>query len=157
MADQAIAPAQTIRELLEQLNLHMNEPEPVILCRTCQFALSGSIKSIVDLVYDDVADRPLIRPPSYAQMDSSRFVRATNHNRLCARAEVNPEHHSALQRALVATSTRTALFSKLSPAIISPDGSFRVLSALPGTDLSRLPVLHPPVSQCTYHAPSRQA
>ena len=62
MADQAIAPAQTIRELLEQLNLHMNEPEPVILCRTCQFALSGSIKSIVDLVYDDVADRPLIRP-----------------------------------------------------------------------------------------------
>jgi hypothetical protein len=52
MADQAIAPAQTIQELLKQLNLHINEPEPVILCRTCQFALSSLIKSIVDYVVE---------------------------------------------------------------------------------------------------------
>jgi hypothetical protein len=39
-----------VRELLEQLNLHTNEAEPVIICRICQFTLSGSIKSLVDHV-----------------------------------------------------------------------------------------------------------
>jgi hypothetical protein len=52
MADQSIYPAQTVRERLKQLDLHLNEPEPVIICRTCQFALSGSVKSVVDHVVD---------------------------------------------------------------------------------------------------------
>jgi hypothetical protein len=52
MADQSIAPAQTVQEILEQLNLHKNELGSVIICRTCQFALSGSVKSIVDYVVD---------------------------------------------------------------------------------------------------------
>ncbi|KAH8690376.1 hypothetical protein GQ44DRAFT_744804 [Phaeosphaeriaceae sp. PMI808] len=32
--------------LLEHLNLHVNEPEPTIICRTCQFSLNG-INSLV--------------------------------------------------------------------------------------------------------------
>jgi hypothetical protein len=52
MADQSISPAQTVRERLKQFNLHLNEPEPVIICCTCQFALSGSAKCIVDHVVD---------------------------------------------------------------------------------------------------------
>jgi hypothetical protein len=52
MADPSIASAQAVRQLLEQLNLHLNEPEPVIICRICQFVLNGSIKSIVDHVVD---------------------------------------------------------------------------------------------------------
>jgi hypothetical protein len=50
MADQSIAPAQTVQEPLKQLNLHMNEPEPIIFCRTFQFALSGPVKSIMEHV-----------------------------------------------------------------------------------------------------------
>ena len=50
MANQSITPARTVQELLKQFNLHMNELEPVIICRTCHFALSGSVKSIVDHV-----------------------------------------------------------------------------------------------------------
>lgn len=45
-------PAQALQQLIEQLNLHLNELEPVIICRICQFALSGSIKSIVDHIVD---------------------------------------------------------------------------------------------------------
>jgi hypothetical protein len=30
----------------------MNEPEPVIICRICQFALSGSMKSLMDHAVD---------------------------------------------------------------------------------------------------------
>jgi hypothetical protein len=52
MADRFIAPAQAVEQLIEQLNLHLNELEPVIICRICQFALSGSIKSIVDHIVD---------------------------------------------------------------------------------------------------------
>jgi hypothetical protein len=52
MASQSFAPAQPVTELLEQLNLYFNEPEPVIICRICQFALSGSIKPLVDHVVD---------------------------------------------------------------------------------------------------------
>jgi hypothetical protein len=52
MADRFIAPAQAVEQLIEQLNLHLNEPEPVIICRICQFALSGSMKSIVDHIVD---------------------------------------------------------------------------------------------------------
>jgi hypothetical protein len=43
MADRSIASTQAIRKLLKQLNLHMNEPGPVIICRICHFTLSGSI------------------------------------------------------------------------------------------------------------------
>ncbi|PVH91702.1 hypothetical protein DM02DRAFT_663702 [Periconia macrospinosa] len=49
MADQSIFPAPSVRDLLEQLNLHVNEPEPTIICRTCQFALNGK-NSLVDHV-----------------------------------------------------------------------------------------------------------
>jgi hypothetical protein len=52
MAEQSIALAQTVRDNTKQFNLHLNEPEPVIICRTCQFALSGSVKCIVDHVVD---------------------------------------------------------------------------------------------------------
>jgi hypothetical protein len=52
MAEQSIALAQTVRDHLKQFNLLLNEPEPVIICRTCQFALSGSVKCIVDHVVD---------------------------------------------------------------------------------------------------------
>jgi hypothetical protein len=52
MADRSITPAQALQQLIEQLNLHLNEPEPVMICRICQFALSGSIKSIVDHTVD---------------------------------------------------------------------------------------------------------
>jgi hypothetical protein len=31
---------------------NFNEPEPVIICCICQFALSGSIKLLVDYVVD---------------------------------------------------------------------------------------------------------
>ncbi|KAF2008559.1 hypothetical protein BU24DRAFT_319607, partial [Aaosphaeria arxii CBS 175.79] len=40
------------RDLLEQLNLHVNEPEPVIICRACQFGLHGTVKSITDHVVE---------------------------------------------------------------------------------------------------------
>jgi hypothetical protein len=53
MADPSIASAPAVQQLLEQLNLHLNEPEPVIICRICQFALNGSIKSSVDHVVDE--------------------------------------------------------------------------------------------------------
>jgi hypothetical protein len=52
MANLSIAPAQPARELLEQLNLYFNKPEPVIICCICQFALSGSNKALVDYVVD---------------------------------------------------------------------------------------------------------
>lgn len=52
MASQSFAPAQPVTELLEQLNLYFNEPEPVIICRICQSALSGSINPLVDHVVD---------------------------------------------------------------------------------------------------------
>jgi hypothetical protein len=52
MADQNIAPAQAARDLLEQLNLHINQLEPVIICRVCSFTFSGSLKSFMDHVMD---------------------------------------------------------------------------------------------------------
>jgi hypothetical protein len=52
MASQSFAPVQPVLELLEQLNLYFNEPEPVIICCICQFVLSGSIKPLVDHVVD---------------------------------------------------------------------------------------------------------
>jgi hypothetical protein len=41
-----------LRDLLEQLNLHVNEPEPAIICRACQFGLHGTVKSITDHVVE---------------------------------------------------------------------------------------------------------
>jgi hypothetical protein len=52
MASQSFTPAQSVTELLEQLNLYFNKLEPVIICYICQFALSGSIKPLVDHVVD---------------------------------------------------------------------------------------------------------
>jgi hypothetical protein len=52
MAERSVAAAKTVREHLEQFNLHLNDPERVIICRACQFALSGSVKCIVDHVVD---------------------------------------------------------------------------------------------------------
>ncbi|KAH8686644.1 hypothetical protein GQ44DRAFT_631729, partial [Phaeosphaeriaceae sp. PMI808] len=46
MADRSILPTLSLRDLLEHLNLHVNEPEPTIICRTCQFSLNG-INSLV--------------------------------------------------------------------------------------------------------------
>ncbi|KAJ5052595.1 hypothetical protein J3E74DRAFT_469583 [Bipolaris maydis] len=51
MADHATFPAPSVRDLLERLNLHVNEPEPTIICRTCQFALNG-INSLADHVVE---------------------------------------------------------------------------------------------------------
>jgi hypothetical protein len=52
MASQSFAPVQSVLELLEQLNLYFNEPEPVIICCICQFALSSSINLLIDYVVD---------------------------------------------------------------------------------------------------------
>ncbi|KAJ6191987.1 hypothetical protein J3E72DRAFT_443135 [Bipolaris maydis] len=51
MADHSTFPAPSVRDLLERLNLHVNEPEPTIICRTCQFALNG-INSLADHVVE---------------------------------------------------------------------------------------------------------
>ena len=51
MADHSTFPALSVRDLLERLNLHVNEPEPTIICRTCQFALNG-INSLADHVVE---------------------------------------------------------------------------------------------------------
>jgi len=48
MADRSEAGHQHLRVHLNQLGLHVNEPEPVIICRLCTFALRGSAESIVN-------------------------------------------------------------------------------------------------------------
>jgi hypothetical protein len=53
MADGSNGPAKPVRVLMERLNLHLNEPEPVIVCYICPFALSGSMKCLVDHVVDE--------------------------------------------------------------------------------------------------------
>ena len=43
IADQPVCSAPSVRDLPEQLSLHVNEPEPIIIRRTWQFALNRII------------------------------------------------------------------------------------------------------------------
>jgi hypothetical protein len=47
MAERSLAPAKTVREHLEQSDLHVKGPEPIIKCRTCH-----SVKCTVDHFVD---------------------------------------------------------------------------------------------------------